>query len=264
MSNRRRITIFAKGNVDVRDSLHLCRIGEEIKWNGINEVFRKRGLSLHARVRHETFARSDILLQSHELPQKLAEMNLDLGFHSLAAQFNTNIFSAEADVFVLSIQPDIMHAAFEHRSEKYRIVFNLMSCSEQDKQKLRSEFSFLGLISIKDSMTNLSQIIERIRERTDTPILVYNMPFAIVGERIRCFLGLDEAIGAERIRSFNLALVEISREQGIYIVDADQIMSEHGTANLRLDIAHYHPAAYRLFSEEVANILEELGFADEQ
>jgi hypothetical protein len=36
----RRLTFFIKGNVDVHDSLHSCRIGGGLAWNGINDVFR--------------------------------------------------------------------------------------------------------------------------------------------------------------------------------------------------------------------------------
>jgi hypothetical protein len=56
-----RLTLFAKGNVDVYDSLHSCRIGGEIRWNGINEVVRGRADVL-IRLWHETWTRSDAVL----------------------------------------------------------------------------------------------------------------------------------------------------------------------------------------------------------
>ena len=37
-----RLTIFAKGNLDVADTLHSLRLGGERAWNGINEVLRSR------------------------------------------------------------------------------------------------------------------------------------------------------------------------------------------------------------------------------
>ena len=33
-----RLTIFAKGNLDVRDTLHALRVGGELRWNGVNEI----------------------------------------------------------------------------------------------------------------------------------------------------------------------------------------------------------------------------------
>jgi hypothetical protein len=55
----KRLTLFVKGNVDVRDSLHFCRIGGELVWNGINEVLREH----RVKSKHETWTRSDALLE---------------------------------------------------------------------------------------------------------------------------------------------------------------------------------------------------------
>ena len=40
-----RPTIFVKGNLDVRDSLHALRLGKVV-WNGVNEVLRQRARAL--------------------------------------------------------------------------------------------------------------------------------------------------------------------------------------------------------------------------
>ena len=49
----KRLTIFAKGNLDLRDTLHSQKLADRLAWNGINEILRaSHGCA--ARVRHET------------------------------------------------------------------------------------------------------------------------------------------------------------------------------------------------------------------
>ena len=35
-----RVTMFAKGNLDLRDTLHSLRVGSKVFWNGVNELVR--------------------------------------------------------------------------------------------------------------------------------------------------------------------------------------------------------------------------------
>ena len=88
-----RLTIFAKANLDVRDSLHSLRIAGNVLWNGINEVVRTRFPTTVVRIRHETWTRSDALLaapgemddrgapdaiRTHRLAEWLSRVALDL------------------------------------------------------------------------------------------------------------------------------------------------------------------------------------------
>jgi hypothetical protein len=74
-----RLTLFAKGNLDLRDSLHSLRLGETLAWNGVNEIVRERHPDWTIRLRHETWARSDALLEAAGVaPDELAARNLSL------------------------------------------------------------------------------------------------------------------------------------------------------------------------------------------
>jgi hypothetical protein len=111
-----RLTFFVKGNVDVRDSLHFCRIGGELAWNGINEVLRRRGLKSLVRIKHETWTRSDALLEcGGAVPHAFAGRDLPLGAYSLASQFSDAVFTTAADAVILSIQPDVTTSLVRHR-----------------------------------------------------------------------------------------------------------------------------------------------------
>jgi hypothetical protein len=81
----KRLTFFVKGNVDVRDSLHFCRIGGELVWNGINEVLREHRVKTLVRIKHETWTRSDALLEcAGTVPEAFTGHDLPLGPYSLA------------------------------------------------------------------------------------------------------------------------------------------------------------------------------------
>ena len=69
----KRLTLFIKGNVDVHDSLHSCRLGGQLVWNGINEVLRVSHPGWLARMKHETWTRSDASLQSDGTVPEVAE-----------------------------------------------------------------------------------------------------------------------------------------------------------------------------------------------
>src|ERR1700723_3236410 len=111
----RSLTVFAKGNLDLRDSLHSLRLGGTLTWNGVNEIVRERFPRYTIRVRHELHTRSDALLEAGGIvPAALERRPLALEPYTPAVQFSRALFETAADVYVLSIQADIMTALFRH------------------------------------------------------------------------------------------------------------------------------------------------------
>lgn len=260
----KRLVCFIKGNVDLRDSLHSCRIGGELVWNGINEVLRVRYPGWLARVKHETMSRSDAVARADGIvPETVARRKLNLGAYPAESQFSRAIFDDEADVVVLSLQPDICTAMVRHRKEGFLFYpSESSSWSADDVQWLKSEFEPLGNLSVAEAMAHLAAVIERIRQRGDPRILIYNMSPVTPGEEIHCYQGLDE-IFSTRIRRFNLGLIELSEATGISIIDVDTILARKGAEALKLDTLHLAPSAYRLLAEEVVRVLADLGTFDE-
>ena len=107
-------------------------------------------------------------------------------------------------------------------------------------------------------MSNLRQIIDRIRQRTDVPILVYNVCSIIPGETVHCLQGLGE-IYSTRCRRFNLGLADLSEEVGCSIVDVDSIIGRAGADKYKIDAMHLTPDGYRMVAEEVVRVLYDLG-----
>jgi hypothetical protein len=261
----KRLTIFIKGNVDVHDSLHSCRIGGELAWNGINDVLRASHPGCLARLKHETLTRSDALLLSDgTVPKTLLTRPLPLGAYPVESQFSRAIFETKADAIVLSVQSDIATYLVRHKREGFLIYPNESArWSPEDRQWLKSDFEPVKSLGVSESMANLASVIALIRKRSEAPILIYNMSPITPGEAIHCHLGLGEAYST-RIRRFNLGLIELSEKTGISIIDVDSLLARKGADALKLDPVHLTPQGYRLIAEEVVRVLEDLGVLDEE
>ena len=258
-----RLTLFAKGNVDLHDSLHSCRIGGVLRWNGISEVTRKNHSGLSARVRHETFTRSDALLAATGVvPDSLAARGVPLGSYPASSQFSNAIFTTEVDAVILSIQADVTSSMLRHRTEGYYLYApDITSWQSEDRAWLKQDFETLGLLTPEQSMENLATIVERLRTVNDVPVLVYNLSFIMPGDGVHCHMGLDETYPT-RIRRFNLALVELSQQTGISIIDVDAVVARHGTDRLKLDTVHLTPEGYEQVAHETARVLDDIGVFD--
>jgi hypothetical protein len=255
-----RLTIFAKGNLDVRDTLHLQRVGGEIRWNGINEVVRVRHPGTVVRVRHETATRSDgLLAATGKVPDALAARGLPLGAYPLASQFSRALFEADADAYVLTIQPEIPVQLWRERSDGTLVFTNgFWGWSDADRRWFAERYATTDLLDTATSMRNFAEIVARLRARTDAPTLVYNVSSVVPGDRAHCLLGHGETL-ATRIRRFNVALADLSAATGVSIVDVDAIVARGGADLLKLDAFHLTAEGCRYVAEEVVRVLDELG-----
>jgi hypothetical protein len=257
-----RLTLFAKGNVDVHDSLHSCRIGGEVRWNGINEALRGRSNTV-VRLRHETWTRSDAILEAGGVvPVEIAERQLALGSYPAQSQFGVTLFGNTADAIVLSILGETATTLVKHNQTGFLFYpAEPENWSEADRNWLKSDFTRTELLDVATSMGHLRRIINRIRERTEVPILIYNVCSIIPGETVHSLQGLGE-IYSTRCRRFNLGLAELSEELGFSIVDVDSIIGRAGADHYKIDAMHLTPDGYRLVAEEVVRVLEDLGLIE--
>lgn len=266
MSGARRVLrIFARGNVDVRDSLLWSKVGGVMLWNGINEVLRVQHPGVVAKVRHETCARLDLLPLPGELetgpPEELAR-RLPSGAHPIDRQHRSVLFDAPADVVVLSIQSLISNALVRHRRDGWLLLPDaLETWDPTSRAYLDREFVNAGLAPLEPSMARLEQLILAIEERLGAQVLVYNLSPGIPGERTHCWLGGEDSLTL-RARRFNLALAELSARLGFSIVDVERIASCAGTDRLKIDLFHLTAEGWRLLAEEVVRVLGERGCFD--
>ncbi len=258
-----RLNLFLKGNVDLHDTLHSCRIAGALLWNGLNEVLRVSHPDALIRIRHETWTRSDALLEATGVPPaELLERNLPLGIYPATSQFSTAVFETTADVIVLSVQPDVATGLVRHRKGGFLLYpYNFDAWSDPDKTWLEKNCIRTAPLTCEDMVRNFTAIIERIRETTSAPILAFNMSPIVPGETVHCFQGLGETFST-RVRRFNLGLIEVSDITGVSIVDVDTIIARAGAQTHKLDAVHLTPTGYRLIGEEVVRVLADLGILE--
>jgi hypothetical protein len=264
--SRRVLRIFAKGNVDVRDSLLWSRVGDRIEWNGINEVLRVRHPGSIAKVRHETCSRLDLIpLPGETLPAPPVEVARKLPCHAYPAdmQHRTALFDAPADAVVFSLQADLLNMTMvRHRREGWLLLaYDTASWDAPSKDWLRRECESVGPTPLETTLGSLQRLVPAVQERLGAHVLVYNLSPVIPGERIHCWLGADDSLGL-RVRRFNLALAELSAQLGFSVVDVERIAACAGADRIKVDLPHLTPEGWKLVAEEVVRILEERGCFD--
>lgn len=264
-AGRRILRIFARGNVDVRDSLLWSRVGGELQWNGINEILRVRHPGVLAKVKHETCARLDLLpLPGETLPMPPEDVarRLPAGAHPIALQHRTALYEAPSDVVVLSLQSAITNGLVRHRHDGWLLLPDELETWDADSRAfLERECVNAGLAPLDHVMNRLEKLIAAIEERLGAHVLVYNLSPYLPGERNHCWVGAEEALSL-RTRRFNLALVGLSARLGFSIVDVDRLVAGAGADQLKVDLFHLTAEGWRLVAEEVVRILEERGVFD--
>lgn len=231
-----------------------------VAWNGISETLATRHPAWKARVIHETITRSDALLSIADHPHlKPPDRKVPLGSFSIQAQSSTRLFTEKADVVVLSIQPDVMNGMVQHRHDRhYFYPYQASAWPVEDREWLIAQYLPAPDLAPAQSISNLSELIARVRALGDPKILVYNLSPIVPWERLHCYQDMAETL-AERIRAFNRELIALSRETGISIVDVESVVARAGADRLKLDALSLTAEGCRLVAEEVVRILEDLG-----
>ncbi len=259
----RRLKIFAKGNVDVFDSLHACRIGGEVVWNGVNELLRARGLGA-ARIRHETSTGARGLLHPPATGGPLAACPAALESYPLAMQASGELFVTDADAIVLSILPDVVMRHFRSRENGGHVYINDQGPLDAAAAAWLAETHVItDLPGVEETHAAWLEILSRIRAHTQAPVLIYNLSPVGPGPIVHCFLGLEDTL-FERIRRFNLMLIKLSEETGVSIIDVESVVAKAGADRAKLDLHHLTGEGARLVAEEVVRVLEDYGLFDDQ
>lgn len=264
-AERQPLRIFAKGNVDVRDSLLWSRVDGVVQWNGINEIIRLRHPHVLAKIKHETCTRLDLIPLPGEIvlrPPDEVATRLPSGSHPIARQHQTAMFDAPADVVVLSIQSAATNALVRHRRDGWLLLpDDLESWPVEHREYLAAECEYAGLADLETTFERLGKLVLAIEEKLGAQVLVYNLSPWTPGERTHCWIGAEDSIGL-RVQRFNLGLAALSAQLGFSVVDVDRIVAGAGCERLKIDLYHLTAEGWRLVAEEVVRILEDRGCFD--
>lgn len=252
-----RLTLFAKGNSDLRDCLLFLKQGDEVLWNGINTVVRERHPDYNVRVLHEPWTRSDALLAANgSVPLALEQARLPHTTHPLKYQFSNALFETHADIYLLSIIPDLLNTLARSRDDGH--LFLPLATDDYDHLQrtwLRMSYEQLPLLDVDTALANFGMIVARLRERTEAPILIFNCSASLPGNTVFSHLGMADSLST-RIREFNLGLVRLSQQTGIAIVDVDLLFARHGANRMSFAPAHMTAEGCRVAASEVTRIME--------
>lgn len=257
--------MFAKGNVDVRDSLLWSRVNGVVEWNGINEVLRVRHPGIIAKIKHETCTRLDLIPLPEETPlappAEVAQ-RLPSGAHPIEHQHRTALYDQPADVVVLSLQSAATNALVRHRRDGWLLLpDDIESWDAQSRAYLERECEYAGLADVGVTLQRLERLVLAVEEKLGAQVLVYNLSSVTPGERTHCWLGAEDSIGL-RVQRFNIGLAELSARLGFSVVDVDRVVACAGADRLKIDLFHLTAEGWRLVAEEVVRILYERGCLD--
>ncbi len=266
--SRRIVRIFAKGNVDVRDSPALveggrCRAVERHQ----RAVAGRRIPRVLAKIRHETCTRLDLIPLPGETPlEPPAEVaaRLPAKSHPIARQHHTAMFDEPARC------SGAVAAVGDHQCLGAPPSRRLAVAARRDRDLGRGAAGVAGTGNAStrasristSSSSGLRLLIPAIEERTGAQVLIYKPQFTHnpVNARIA---GSGRRIPSPCVCSASTCVWRnFPPSWGFSIVDADRVVASAGADRLKVDLFHLKAEGWRLLAEEVVRILEERGCLD--
>ena len=115
--------------------------------------------------------------------------------------------------------------------------------------------------SPEDVQAGMAALVERVQAASGAHVLVANV----------CTYGASDDPGSNgtpsprlQLRRLNLALMELSQNLGISILDVDRLMTELGAARTCPQPFHLSPAGAASVAEEAARVLADYGFFEDR
>jgi hypothetical protein len=120
----------------------------------------------------------------------------------------------------------------------------------------RKNFESIGMISVDAFMENYTRIINLLRVRAGAKILVLNTLTIEPGNLTHNYQIVKHP-HARRLREFNIALWELSRQLDFAVVDVDRILKCAGTRS-QTEFAHFLPQHNLFIAHEAYRIMRDL------
>lgn len=227
MGGKQNLSVFLKGNEDLADSLLAIGEGGQKLARGlrqrVSEAYEGR---FDVKTFHERSGPSELLLApslSSSLEHRsLADSEGNPSLMALASP--TRLFQVASDIVVFSLEPEIT-----------------------------------GLVPVERFRQEFPQLVADIKERLAAHVIVFNC-FTFDPDDHTCNYHGAQDTQALRALKLNLALIDISTEEGISIVDVDRILAELGGASNVTEAFRYSPQACELIRDEFLRILQDIGF----
>lgn len=226
MGGNRSISVFLKGNEDLADSL--LAIGEG--GHKIAKGLRQRvSEAYEGRFEIEIFQEasgSSGLLRAPSSPDRCSTREPEGDRSPMGPAPPTALFQRAPDVVVFSLEPAITQPPW---------------------------------IPVEEFRREFARLVAEIKGRLAAHVIVFNCFAFDPDDRTRNYCGVQDTPALRALR-LNLALIDISTEAGISIVDVDRILTELGGASHATTAFRYSPQACELIRDEFLRILQDIGF----
>ncbi|AVH63798.1 class I SAM-dependent methyltransferase [Nostoc sp. 'Peltigera membranacea cyanobiont' N6] len=272
MGGKQTIRILVKGDRDAIDSLLPITQGAKKLDKSLQDLINEKSdRAFQIEIICEPGGRSDLWLQQLAEIPSLNEWHAfeQLGsFPSkqletlLTEQSPTSLLAADIDIIVFSTQAEITKNLWQHSQTGYLI--NILEdweqqLSEAEKQEFQQHFSPTGLLSVEQSQANFSQLIQLLKEKTGAYIICYNCCDFDPSDRTTNYHNIGETLRL-RIQKLNLALLKLSMQEGISLIDVESLLAELGAAQHVTRGLDYSPEAYQVICQEFLRVITDVGF----
>ena len=265
MGGNRSISVFLKGNEDLADSLLAIGEGGQKLANGlrqrVNEAYEGR---FEVEIFQEPSGPTELLLASSSPSSSghycLAGSEGNPSLMDLAPP--TRLFQHASDVVVFSLEPEITRPLWSHKKTSFRVSPHPgweREWSPDQKQSFSDHYEPQGLVPVERFRQGFARLAAEIKERMAAHIIVFNCFTFDPDDHTRSYFGVQDT-PALRALKFNLALIDISTEEGISIVDVDRVLAELGGASHVTNAFRYSPQACELIRDEFFRVLQDIGF----
>jgi hypothetical protein len=243
------LRIFLAGGEDLSRSLLEAGAGQpRLRADLVTVLKDTYGSSCALEFRHETGGRSDVLLQhldGRPEPQDLAQYGLAGGGQGL--------WDGAWDVIVLTLESEVLAPPWRHRQSGH------LAYASSEASPPADQFERAGLLSAACSKENLSRLIAAAKQRLDAHVVIFNCSTIDPDDNVHNYHGIEDTT-ALRIHRLNLALMELSCQEGISIIDVERLISEMGGERHVLAPCRYSDEAYEAIGQEFLRVLADIGF----
>jgi hypothetical protein len=257
MGGKPALRVLVQDSPDIRASL----IGQETR--------ARAGSLLDARVR-DSFGEITIeiaadpalswCLQTAGLPLSSEQRN-QASAHGPARVGAGHMPVGEVDIVVLSTQPLLTSAWREHRSSGHLVTPPddwKHSWPAAQQSWLLGQFAPVEMPKIERIADCLRRMIVAVKEQLGAHLLIYNCSPLDPADQTHNYHGRPET-PEERVRKANLALMKLSVETGIAVVDVERVVAKLGGAEIPRRFAYPDRAAAAI-GDEVTRVLGQIGF----
>jgi hypothetical protein len=222
--------------------------------------------------------RADVLLQAlHGIPREYVEecqRRLQLSPSVFSAELFSPTFTVPGlpevgtmpkTAVVLSIAPNVIRTLYRHREHGFLVdpggvwLNNRIDVALSDRTTIEwfdKHFVKAGRLTVDEFSEHFRALVGELRARTGGEVIVTNVLEVEPYQRVHNFQ-LRAHPEELRRRQFNLALVDISRDLDVHIIDLDRAL-KRVALDPRVDFAHFGGHSYMAVASAALRVFREL------